>query len=288
MPTLQTAVGRMSYFDNGCTDAGVPTLLLLHSSGATHRQWRHLVAQLGQRWRIFAPDLFGYGETPVPDRASSPHRSIVQDELDLLGRLLRQINGPVHLVGHSYGGAVALELALLHPQRIASLAVYEPAMFSLLRDSQQQSAWREISAVAQRQIDLVAANDLRGAASAFIGYWVTPGAFEMMPEALQASVTATMPKVAAEFGEVMRRDGAAPDFSVLTMPLLLLCGSRTTRAARAVTDELRRLLPGPRFVELTGAVHMAPVQQPDLVNPLLLDFLDTTVAGSRQGLRWAG
>ena len=292
MPALQTAAGQLSYFDNGVTDPAAPTLLLLHSSGATHRQWRPLIAQLGQSWRILAPDLFGYGDTPMPQsgsRSSSPRRSIVQDELDLLGALLQQQStGPVHVVGHSYGGAVALELALQHSGRIASLAVYEPVMFALLRDSQQQAAWSEIAQVAQRQVELVAAGNLRGAASHFIGYWVAPGAFEAMPEAMQATVAAGMPKVAAEFGEVLRRRDAQPDFSTLTMPVLLLCGSATTVAVRGVVAELRRLLPAPRFVQVEGAVHMAPVQQPELVNPLLVDFLEITAQVARRGLRWAG
>jgi len=285
MPKLETAAGRLSWFDNGVTDPAAPTLLLLHSSGATHRQWRALIAQLGRRWRILAPDLFGYGETPMPESPSSSQRSIVQDELDLLGRLLRQVDGPVHLVGHSYGGAVALELALAHPGRIAALALYEPVMFSLLRDSQHQSAWHEIAQVAQRQIDLAAAGDLRGAASHFIGYWTAPGAFEAMPDAMQAAVAAGMPKVAAEFREMLRRRDLQFDFGELIMPVLLLCGSNTTCAARGVAAELRRLLPNPRFVEVPGAVHMAPLQQPDLVNPLLVDFLDASVKAVRCGQR---
>lgn len=285
MPTLQTSAGRLSWFDNGVAVAGVPTLVLLHSSGASHRQWRSLVAQIGNGWRILAPDLFGYRDTP---QQTSDKRSIVQDEMDLLGALLQQIDGPVHVVGHSYGGAVALELALRHPQRFASLAVYEPVMFALLRDSEQQAAWSEIAQVAQRQVDLVSAGDLRGAASHFIGYWTAPGAFETMPEAMQETVAAGMPKVAAEFREVLRRRDAPPDFSALTMPVLLLCGSDTTIAARGVVAELRRLLPAPRFVEVAGGRHMAPLQQPDLVNPLLIDFLDITAHVAQRGLRWAG
>lgn len=288
MPTLQTSAGRLSWFDNGVTAAGTPTLLLLHSSGASHRQWRPLVAQLGNGWRILAPDLFGYRDTPTPEQAAdSARRSIVQDEMDLLGALLQQVNGPVHLVGHSYGGAVAVELALRHPQRIASLAVYEPVMFALLRDSQHQASWTEIAQVAQRQVDLVAAGNLRGAASHFIGYWTAPGAFETMPEAMQETVAAGMPKVASEFREVLRRRDAPPDFSALTMPTLLLCGSETTLAVRGVIAELRRLLPGPRFVQVAGARHMAPLQQPDLVNPLLIDFLEITAQVAQRGLLWA-
>lgn len=290
MPQLETAAGRLNYFDSAPAADGVPTLLLLHSSSASHRQWRQLIAQTAQSWRILAPDLFGYGGAlPRPQ----PAASILQDEMDLLGALLSQIDGPVHVIGHSYGGAVALELALLHPKRIAALALYEPVLFGVLRDSDQQAAWREIALVAQRQVDLVAAGNLRGAASAFLAYWVGPGAFEAMPEAQQASITAGMPKVAAEFGALLRWRNTPLDFSALTMPLLLLCGSDTTCAVRGVIAELRRLLPGPRFVEVAGGRHMAPLQQPDLVNPLLLDFLDTAVLcggsqGKRQGRLRAG
>jgi pimeloyl-ACP methyl ester carboxylesterase len=287
MPTLQISAGRLSYFDNGNADAHAPTLLLLHSSGATHRQWRALIAQLGQRWRILAPDLFGYRDAPMPAATSSARRSIVQDEMDLLGALLQQVEGPVHVVGHSYGGAIGIELALRHPERIAALALYEPVMFALLRDSEQQAAWNEIAQVAQRQIDLVAAGNLREAASHFIGYWTAPGAFEAMPEQMQEAVAASMPKTAVEFREVLRRRDALPDFGALTMPVLLLCGSETTLAARGVVTELRRLLPAPRFVEVVGGVHMAPLLQPDLVNPLLVDFLDIAAEAAPRGLRRA-
>jgi len=281
MPVIETSAGRLSYFDSAPAADNVPTLLLLHSSGASHRQWRQLVAQTAQSWRILAPDLFGYGGTPLPEAEAQP-ASILQAEMDLLGALLGQVEGTVHVVGHSYGGAVALELALLHPARIAALAVYEPVMFALLRDSENQDAWREIVDVGQRMVDLAAAGDLRQAASDFLAYWIMPGAFEAMPEPQQATLTAGMHKVAAEFGALLQRRDARPDFSALTMPLLLLCGSDTTRAARGVSAELRRLLPAADVRDVAGGRHMAPLQQPDLVNPLLLDFLNRTASWSAQ------
>lgn len=286
MAFIEAQAGRLSYFDSAPAADGVPTLLLLHSSGASHRQWRQLIAQTAQSWRILAPDLFGYG-APPSSSATQP-ASILQAEMDLLGALLQQIEGPVHVVGHSYGGAVALELALLHPARIAALAVYEPVLFALLRGSTEQEAWREIATVGQRTVDLVGIGDLREAAAAFLAYWVTPGAFEALPEAQQVTLAAGMPKVAAEFNALLQRQDARPDFSVLTMPVLLMCGSDTTAAARGVSAELRRLLPGLDFRQVPGGRHMAPLQQPDLVNPLLLDFLDRTASWlAREGQRKA-
>ncbi|WP_341898555.1 alpha/beta hydrolase [Ferrovibrio terrae] len=285
MPILETATGRLSYFDNDCVEADAPQLLLLHSSAASHRQWRPLIAALGRGWHIVAPDLIGHGETPMPDHG----KPTLEEEIARLTALLERMDGPVHLVGHSYGGAIALELAGRQPQRIASLAMYEPVAFGLLRDSSQRDAWREIALVAQRHIDLVASGDPRTAAIAFLDYWVGPAALLAMPEPMQAYVTGCMTAVASEFRELLQPGRAVPaDLKSLTMPVLLLCGTETTLAARGVVAELRQYLAAARVIELPGAGHMAPLLQPDLVNPVLADFLDIAAQITKRSLRRAG
>lgn len=275
MPMLETATGRLSWFDNGCDGADAPRLMLLHSGAASHRQWRPLIAALGRGWHIVAPDLIGHGETPVPDHG----RPTLEKEVALLTALLERMDGPVHLVGHSYGGAMALELARRQPHRIASLAMYEPVAFSLLRNSRRREAWHEIASVAQRHIELVENGDPRAAAIAFLDYWVGPGALLAMPEHMQAYVTGCMGTVAGEFRELLQaRETTVVDLKSLAIPVLLLCGSETTLAARGVVAELYRLLPAARHVNLAGAAHMAPVTQPGRVNPYLIEFLQA-VAG---------
>lgn len=273
MPVIDTAMGRLSYFDNGCVEGDAPALMLLHSGAASHRQWRALVARLGRHWHVVAPDLVGHGDTPL----MTGGRTSLADEVVLLTSLLDRLDGPVHLAGHSYGGALAVHLAQQNPRRIASLALYEPVLFQLLRGSGHTDAWREISLVAQRHVDLVAAGDGRAAAIAFLDYWVGPGALLAMPAPMQAYVTGCMGKVAADFRNLLLQPGdSQPDLSMLTMPVLLLCGGRSTLAARAVGAELRRLLPAPCYLDLPEAGHMAPLLQADLVNTVLADFLETS------------
>lgn len=285
MPILETAAGRLAYFDNDCVEADVPRLMLLHSGAASHRQWRSLIATLGRGWHIVAPDLIGHGETPMSDHG----KPTLEEEVVRLTALLERMDGPVHLVGHSYGGAMALELARQQPHRIASLAMYEPVAFGLLRDSSQRAAWHEIALVAQRHIDLVASGDPRAAAIAFLDYWVGPGALLAMPAPMQAYVTGCMSAVASEFRGLLQAGGAAEaGLQSLAMPVLLLCGSNTTLAVRGVIAELRRLLPAARYISLAGATHMAPLLQSDLVNPLLADFLDIAAQITKRGLRRTG
>lgn len=272
MPVIETIAGPLSYFDNGCVEANAPRLMLLHSGAASHRQWKTLITDLGRHWHVVAPDLIGHGETPMPASGNS----ILQEDVARLAALLERIDGPVHLVGHSYGGAMALELARRQPHRIAALAMYEPVAFGLLRDSSHRDGWHEIATLGQRQIDLVARGEMRAAALAFLDYWVGPGALLAMPDHMQAYIISCMPAVAAEFRALLQVGTTASDLTMLTMPVLLLCGSEATLAVRGVVAELRRLLPDPRFVEVTGARHMAPLTRPDLINPLLVDFLEVT------------
>ena len=88
-----------------------PTVVLLHSSGSSGRQWDPLVAGLHDRFRLHAVDLHGHGGTPAW-QAGRPMS--LEDDAALVEPLLLAPEG-VRLVGHSYGGALALKLASLHP-----------------------------------------------------------------------------------------------------------------------------------------------------------------------------
>lgn len=272
MPMLDTAHGRLFYFDNEPADPGAPQVLLLHSGGALHRQWKQLISQLGTRWRVLAPDMIGYGNTPMTSKAPT-----TADEIALLSALLNTLDGPVHVIGHSYGGAIALELARVRPERIASLALYEPVAFALLRDSDRHDAWREVALLGKCHVELVEQGNVEEAAHAFIDYWIAKGALRAMPIPQQQYIIGCMPKIAAEWRAMFNADPAPHDYHALTMPVLLLCSSETTLAARSVVEELRQRLPAPRLVGLPGLGHMAPIMQPDVVNAILLDFLETAV-----------
>ena len=129
MPSIDVNGAKLSYRESGAA-SGRP-VVLLHSSANSGAQWRALRADTEARYRVLALDLYGYGGTdPWPG-----HRALtLADEAALAEALIERCDAPVHLIGHSYGGAVALRVALHRPESIATLTLIEPTAFNLLRD----------------------------------------------------------------------------------------------------------------------------------------------------------
>ena len=102
----QLTVGdvEIAYLDEGKG----PAVILGHCSSASHKEWLPLIETLKSSWRVLAPDLIGYGQSspwPAESRSSSTPTSMC------FSLSPKKVKGPLHLVGHSYGAALALEAA---------------------------------------------------------------------------------------------------------------------------------------------------------------------------------
>ena len=268
MPSLQIDGATIAYSDTG---SGEP-VILAHCSGGSRRQWRALADRLAGHYRVLAPDLYGYGETdPWPDNRPFS----VADDCAVINALIDEVGQPVHLVGHSYGGALCLDVALRRHGRIKSLALYEPVAFHLLRIHGDAAGWSEIGQVALRHIDLVDDGDLAACADAFMDYWIGSAAWQGMPAEARAAITATMPKIALEFRNSFDSAIRLDDYQRIDAPTLLLRGSDTTLAARRVSELLAGSLVDRAFVCIRGAGHMGPLTHADLVNDAIADHLDS-------------
>src|SRR5882672_11093065 len=87
------------------------TVIALHCSLGSGRQWAHLAETLGQSRRILAPDIAGYGNDPGPFEMPTT----LAEEVEALTYGIAEATGPIHLVGHSYGGAIAFKIATDSP-----------------------------------------------------------------------------------------------------------------------------------------------------------------------------
>jgi pimeloyl-ACP methyl ester carboxylesterase len=255
-----------------------PVVVLLHSSASSARQWDALVPMLEPRFEVHAVDLLGHGKQPAGAAPASVH-----DEAALVQPLLERA-GAVHLVGHSYGGAVAMHLAAAQPARVLSLAVYEPVLFSLLSEHEPAGeAALEVFNLARTMRERVAAGDLAAAAAGFLDSWSGPGAWASMSPARQETIATRAPFVSQHFEALYREPMQAPKLSMLLMPLLCLSGGRSTPAAQRIVALLKTLLPHARHERVPEAGHMGPVTHAEQVNPRLGAFLHAQLGQAASG-----
>lgn len=247
-------------------------VLLLHSSAASGAQWRALAERLGPQRSVQAPDLWGYGSTPAWPGGRG---FTLADEAARLEVLFAAAGRPVHLVGHSYGGALALHLARTRPWRVRSLTLFEPVAFHLLRggDEQDLAALYEIAAVATAVAGALTRGDRAAAAQRFVDYWNGAGCWQALSPPRQEALVDCVPKVTLDFQAVFGEPAALRALATLNLPTLLLHGEHSPAPARRVCRRLQRTLPNARLEPLEGVGHMGPLTHRERVNARIVDWL---------------
>ena len=267
MPTIEIRGSRVEYTEQG---SGEP-VLLLHSSASSGAQWRALAERLSDRFRVIAPDLYGYGATAA---WSGRGPFGLEHEAQIVCALLGRTGEPAHLVGHSFGGAVALHVARTRPDLLSSLTVIEPVAFHLLR-GHDETALAEISAVAASVASALVCGDYLGGIAGFVDYWSGPGAWAGIPEEKRTGFAARLSKVALDFHATLNEPAALDDFSEMALPTLLLQGERSPLPTRRICALLERALPDVQRTVIPGAGHMAPLTHRDAINALIAANLDS-------------
>jgi pimeloyl-ACP methyl ester carboxylesterase len=269
MPRIDINGSNVQYVEQG---SGQP-VVLLHSTGASSTQWRALVDRLSARFHVMAPDLYGYGATaPWPGQGVFA----LAHEAALVQALLDRLAEPAHLIGHSYGGAVALHVARTRGEELRSLTLIEPVAFHLLRggDETDVVALREITEVADMVTRSLACGDYVEGFGRFVDYWSGPGTWTGIPMAKRTGLAASLPKVALDFHATINETARLGDFEKLAVPTLLMHGSCTALPAQRICNRLARALPGASTRTIHGAGHMSPLTHRDEVNELIVAHLD--------------
>ncbi|MFL5614405.1 MAG: alpha/beta fold hydrolase [Gemmatimonadaceae bacterium] len=262
LETLSIDGRGFAYQDAG----GGPAVILAHCSGASHRAWASLVGVLKDHYRVLAPDLLGYGRSePWPVNA----RLHPWSDLGAVLGLAELADGPVHLVGHSYGGAVALEAARVLGTRVRSLTLIEPVAFHLLRLTGRMAEWREITSVGQQVTAALRRRQDKGAAWLYMRYWSGRLRWWTMSPRARRGLVESVGKVGAEFEVLSQLSSTIGDYQCINMPTRLIAGERSPAPARAIVDELEHILPNAHQCVLRRAGHMSPLTHPSEVTALV-------------------
>jgi pimeloyl-ACP methyl ester carboxylesterase len=271
MPSLEVHGLGIRYHD---FDPGLPggthpgseraPVLCLPSTGLSGLQWRRLAKLLsGRGHRVLAVDLIGYGESEDWPRARAPFRT--EFDVDVAAALRDRCAGPVHLVGHSYGGRVGLALALREPSRIRSLALFEPTCFGVLRSSGDPRAAQALAELDDFDRDGQFLADEFGGSPAwverFVDYWSGSGSFAQFDPAEREAWLRSSRKMFEEVRETALDEvpHTAYATALAEHPALLLSGASSTLAGRRCAEILAASLARGRHVELPEVGHMGPI-----------------------------
>ncbi len=248
-----------------------PVVMLVHSSVSGARQWRRLIDDLKTDFHVRAVNLFGYGKTP-PWSAEAPQT--LDDQARLVEAALPMDTDTVCLVGHSFGGSVAMKLAARLSGRVTRLVLLETNPFYLLEQAGQADAFAEAMDLRNWIKKFGALGDWATAAERFADYWGGSGSWQdMLPERRNAFAEALKPNY-FEWDAVMGEITPVEQWArLLPRATLVVSDPNTVFPIREITALLRRSCPMWTYKEIAGGGHMAPITRPDLINPLVCSFL---------------
>ncbi|NGO48264.1 4-carboxymuconolactone decarboxylase [Streptomyces sp. YC419] len=244
----------LQYRFDGPEDA--PVLVLGPSLGTTWHMWDRQVPELMKHWRIFRFDLPGHGGAPA-----YPAGSVT----DLAGRLLATLDGlgvqRFGYAGCALGGAVGTELALRHPERVASLALIAASpRFGTADEFRQRGV-------------IVRTNGLDPIARTSPERWFTTGFAAAQPAITEWAVQmvrTTDPGCYIAACEALASFDVRPELGRVGVPTLVLVGSDDQVTGPAEARTLVAGIPDARLAVVPGASHLVPVEQPAAVTDLLV------------------
>jgi pimeloyl-ACP methyl ester carboxylesterase len=230
-----------------------PLVVLLHATLSTGRQLAPLARALGAPGdlRLVAPDRLGSGT-----RRLDPPREVgvAEHVADLAALLDAEGVERAIIVGHSFGGLVALEAAARLPDRVAAVVAYEPP-YAPLADPAVQPYF---AIVARETRDALERDGRAGAARAFLERVAGPGTWDAMSERARAFLAAEGGGAIADAAMAgLDADGLAG----IGCPVTIVTGSASEPFYAPIADRLVTRITGARRVELPGLGHTAPITE---------------------------
>jgi pimeloyl-ACP methyl ester carboxylesterase len=247
MPTLAIDDRMLSYEDSG----DGPVALLIHGSPGNANAWARVAKLLAKRFRVIAPDLPGYGETTPQVPGQEPDVGYASE---LIEALIRHVGPPAVLAGHSYGGVVALSVALRRKVEIGAVVLFEPVAMPILAMAGDAQAFADVRAVFDDYIASFEGGDGR-AVRKMIDHWFGAGAFAAMPETLQTYLIRETASNIKDVRGTFRERYSADAFRGLSVPVVVVVGDRSPDVTHRIARRVAEQLPRGSVEILAGANH---------------------------------
>ena len=243
-------------------------IVLVHGSYATTSTWKKMVERLSQTHHCIAIKLPGHGGMPDPTDFASPS---IETELAVIEAAVRQFTDrPIHLVGHSYGGVVALAQALKGSVPVSRLTLFEPVATWVLDVVDDQAMLGELHTFLSRYRRDAAAEQPH-VCGQVIDFWGGGDHFAALPAHIQDAMGTMVANNLRHWDICTVPRHSRADLAALNIPTHLVCGTRSNAVARAIVDHLHRVLPDSQRTDIEGASHALVTSHPEACLAALLD-----------------
>lgn len=260
MPDFVSPNGKIHFTER---EGNLP-VFLLHAGAGSSRQWTKVISYLNDSHRALAPDFWGFGAT---DRWGGPNELSHDDQALIVLALADHLAiDRFHVVGHSYGGASAVRLALHAPDRLKSMVLIEPVIMTLLRGTDDAALFQEYSNVATGFIEAAARGSPEEGWRRFIDYRNGSGTWDRLTEEAKGRFVAATQTTVEGYKSNLQNPTTREELSRIVVPTLVLCGSSTTKPDSRVSEIVRDNIPNAAYAILEGAEHMSPLSHPEQVS----------------------
>jgi len=270
---IEEARGDIDYDETG---AG-PTIVLVPGSCSTGAAWRPVIAACGDRFRYVTTSLLGYGGTAerrTPDDPSISH------EAEALESVIRKAGGRVHLAGHSFGGLVALAVALRDRVKLASLTIIEAPAVTMLLERAEIQHTRAFGEMTAGYFAAFKGGNAE-AIEAMIDFFGGAGTFASWPPRVRGYAVATTPVNILDWQSASRYLLSAETLAHLRIPTLVIRGGESHPAMQRVNELLSESMSPATLATIEGAAHFMIATHVDEVARLLAQHAHRAEARSR-------
>jgi pimeloyl-ACP methyl ester carboxylesterase len=242
-------------------------VLFIHAGIADSRMWDEQFSVFAQRYQTIRYDIRGFGQSQIPAAPFAHHADPAN--------LLRALNiEKAHVIGISFGGKIAIDFTLIHPELVASLVLAAPSVGGNTPSPEVRQFWEEEEALLE-QGNLEAATELN------LRMWVDGP--QRTPEQVNAHVrqrihdmqyhafTVPVPE-GAEEREL--QPPACTRLADIRVPTLIIVGDYDLPDKLVSAQQLSEQIPNAQQVIIPNAAHVVSMEQPEQFNQHVLSFLD--------------
>ena len=266
MTTVNTTLGSVYVDDRGEPDD--PTALLWPSLFTDHRMWRHQIAPMrAAGWRTLALDPPGHGRSPGPGHGFTMDEC-AQAAVQVLDAT--DVRAPAVVLGTSWGGFVAPRVAMLAPKRLSGMVLFNTS-------AERGTPFERIRATLLTKLLAIGALD-KMTARMIVSGLLAPETQRREPElgADLAEQFLTWDRrrfIATVRSVLVDRDPVLDQLPELKVPALIVSGKEDHTLPSFHSQRMAQKLSDARHIEVSGAAHLVALEEPDVANRLILDFL---------------